>query len=49
MAIYVKPSGIELEVNDSSAETAISLGWKLKEEKPKAKAKAKPKAKADTE
>ena len=30
MAIYVKPSGVEVEVNDSSASAAKDLGWKLK-------------------
>lgn len=47
MPIYVKPSGVELDVNEASVKTAESLGWKLKVEKPKAKSK--PKAKADKE
>ena len=32
----VKPSGVEVEVNENSVEYAKSLGWKLKpEDKPK--------------
>lgn len=41
MPIYTKPSGIEVDVNEESAKTAESLGWKLKVEKPKAKVKSK--------
>lgn len=47
MPIYVKPSGVELDVDEKSVSAAESLGWKLKEEK--SKAKSKPKAKADKE
>jgi len=36
MAIYVKPSGVEVEVNDNSASVAESLGWKKKKGRPKA-------------
>lgn len=44
MAIYVKESGAEVEVNDSSVAMAESLGWKLKKAAPKKAAK---KAKAE--
>ena len=34
MAIYVKPSGVEVEVNDNSADVAKSLGWVKKKGRP---------------
>ena len=37
MAIYVKPNGTEVEVNDFSAKFAKERGWKLKAEKKAAK------------
>lgn len=43
MAIYIKENGTEIEVNDTSASFAESLGWKLK------KAPAKKKAKKEVE
>jgi hypothetical protein len=33
--IFIKPSGQEVEVNATSHNYALSLGWKLKDEKPK--------------
>lgn len=45
MAIYVKPSGVEVEVNDNSAAVAKSLGWEKKKGRPSFKPKSiKPKA-----
>jgi len=34
MAIWVKPSGMEIEINDQDGnlKAAVSLGWKLKED-----------------
>ncbi len=45
MAIYIKPSGVEVEVNDNSADVAKSLGWEKKKGRPSLKSKlTKPKA-----
>lgn len=47
MAIWVKPNGIEIEINDreETIEKAQELGWSLKADaKPKAKPKASKKA-----
>lgn len=42
MAIYVKPSGAEVEVNEHSVAAAEALGWKPKgAEAPKPAKKAK--------
>lgn len=30
-SIWIKPSGVELEVDEGSASVATSLGWKRKE------------------
>lgn len=30
-SIWIKPSGVELEVDEGSADLATSLGWKRKE------------------
>jgi len=53
MAKYRKPSGVLVDVSDSSADHAKSLGWEEVKSAPrkvpakaKAKAKAKPKSKA---
>lgn len=49
-SIWIKPSGVELEVHEGSASVAASLGWKRKEavqDAPKAeepKRKGRPKA-----
>jgi hypothetical protein len=40
--IYIKPNGIEIEINENSVPYAKELGWKPK---PKAKPKPKPKPK----
>ena len=46
MSIYVKPSGVEVEVNDASASVAEGLGWKKKKGRPSFKPKSgKPKDK----
>jgi hypothetical protein len=34
MKTYIKPSGVEVEVNPNSYDLAESLGWKVKSEKP---------------
>lgn len=31
MKVFVKPSGVEVEVCESSYDTAINIGWKPKE------------------
>lgn len=43
--VYIKPSGIELEVNDDefTREYAAKNGWKVKEAKRKPKKKEEPK------
>ena len=35
MPLYLKPSGVEVEVNDNSVDVAESLGWKKIGESPK--------------
>ena len=46
MSIYVKPSGVEVEVNDNSADVAKDLGWVKKKGRPSFKPKSgKPKDK----
>jgi|TARA_R110000803_G_scaffold46383_3_gene97348 hypothetical protein len=42
----IKPSGIEVEVNDNSISFAKNLGWKEAGKKASPKTKAAPKAKA---
>jgi len=45
MEIWIKPSGVEVMVNESSASAAESLGWKRKTETVEVKKKRLPKPK----
>lgn len=42
METFIKPSGQEVQVNESSRAYAISIGWKIKESEPEKKKPGRP-------